>query len=338
MSDLLTYPDVDAKLRRNSATWLVTGAAGFIGSHLCERLLSLGQKVIALDNLSTGSKTNITALEHLPNFKSSFEFIPEDIIHIEAYKSLLNKVDFVLHQAALGSVPRSIAEPEIFHHSNVTGFFQILNAVREAKVKKFVYASSSSIYGDNPSLPKQEEMTGKPLSPYAATKFINEIYASSFSVCYESPVIGLRYFNVFGKRQNPKGPYAAVIPLWIQSMLNDQDVFINGDGSYSRDFCYIENVVQANLLAALSNKSAEGKVYNVAVGQRTTLLQLFEMMASAVEKFTGSKVASPLFQESRKGDIPHSLASIENARSYLGYQPVVTVQDGISETVKVSLL
>jgi UDP-N-acetylglucosamine 4-epimerase len=227
-----------------------------------------------------------------------------------------------------------MAEPELFHKSNVDGFFQILNAAREARVKKFVYASSSSVYGDNPTLPKKEESIGEPLSPYAATKYIDEVYASNYARVYGTPAVGLRYFNVFGKRQNPKGAYAAVIPLWIQSMLDGEEVFINGDGKYSRDFCYIENVVQANLLAAMSSEKTNGQVYNIAVGGQTTLLELFEQMKSGVEKLTGKKVSEAKFREFRQGDIPHSLASIDKAKAELGYQPVVAAREGLLETIK----
>jgi UDP-N-acetylglucosamine 4-epimerase len=330
----LNYQDLENQLSKKQYRWLVTGAAGFIGSHLVERLLKLNQYVVGIDNLITGSESNIKALEYLPNFKSYFKFLKADICDIEAYRADLSKCDFILHQAAVGSVPRSMAEPELFHKSNVDGFFQILNAAREARVKKFVYASSSSVYGDNPTLPKKEESIGEPLSPYAATKYIDEVYASNYARVYGTPAVGLRYFNVFGKRQNPKGAYAAVIPLWIQSMLDGEEVFINGDGKYSRDFCYIENVVQANLLAAMSSEKTNGQVYNIAVGGQTTLLELFEQMKSGVEKLTGKKVSEAKFREFRQGDIPHSLASIDKAKAELGYQPVVAAREGLLETIK----
>lgn len=330
----MKYQQIETKLKKNQYTWIVTGSAGFIGSHLVERLLTLNQKVIGIDNLITGSIKNVTALEYLPNFKSSYKFVQADIANLDSYSSELKKADFVLHQAAVGSVPRSIAEPAIFHASNVDGFFKILNSARETNVKKVVFASSSSVYGDNPTLPKKEDSIGRPLSPYAATKYIDEIYADTFARVYEMPVVGLRYFNVFGKRQDPSGAYAAVIPLWIRSMLDGKEVFVNGDGSYSRDFCYIENVIQANLLAAMSEKSADGQVFNVAVGDKTTLLELFELMREGVEKLTSKKVPDLKFRDFRKGDIPHSLAAIDRAKEILGYEPVVNVRLGLVETIK----
>ena len=333
----LIYTDVENLLKNKQFTWLVTGAAGFIGSHLTERLLGLGQKVIGLDNLSTVFRKNIESLEDLPEYKNLFTFIQADISNEKAFATHIKTVDFVLHQAALGSVPRSIQEPEIFHESNVNGFFHILNTSRIAGVKKIVFASSSSVYGDNPNLPKSEGMVGNPLSPYAATKLINEFYANSYAITYDTPVVGLRYFNVFGKRQNPHGPYAAVIPLWIQLMLDGKQVSINGDGSYRRDFCYIENVIQANLLAAFSTPASHGQMFNIAVGEQTTLLKLYEIMKEAVEATSGTKVPPPIFCDFRKGDIPHSLASIEKAGKLLGYQPEIGLRQGLFETVKMSI-
>lgn len=333
----MNYQDIEKQLEKKQYNWIVTGAAGFIGSHLVERLLKLNQKVVGLDDLSTGFEKNITALQYLPAFKTSFEFIKGDVCDVPCYQNHLASADFVLHQAALGSVPRSILEPHLFHQANVNGFFQILEASRLAGVKKVVYASSSSVYGDNPELPKKETQIGKPLSPYAATKFIDEVYASSYTMAYQMPVVGLRYFNVFGRRQNPKGAYAAVIPLWIDSMVNGQQVFINGDGMFSRDFCYVENVVQANILAAFSKESANGRAFNIAVGDRTTLVELFGLLKEAVEKFTDKKVSNPVHRDIRQGDIPHSLAAIEQAQKELGYQPTINVRQGILETVKATL-
>lgn len=333
----MNYKKVENLLKEKQFTWFVTGVAGFIGSHLVERLLKLEQKVIGIDNLSTGFKKNIEALEYLPQFKKLFTFIQSDISDESFYRDQIKTVDFVLHQAALGSVPRSIQEPESFHQSNVNGFFHILNVLRPMSVKKIVFASSSSVYGDSPNLPKSEDMVGNPLSPYAATKMINEIYASSFATAYGTPIVGLRYFNVFGKRQDPNGPYAAVIPLWIRLMLEGKEISINGDGLYSRDFCYIENVIQANLSAAFSKPSAHGQVFNIAVGKSTTLLELYEIMKKEVEEIFGKKVLPPIFCDFRKGDIPHSLASIEKAMGILEYKPEVDVCQGLHETIKTTV-
>ena len=311
---------------------LVTGAAGFIGSNLVLRLLELNQKVIGVDNFATGQIANIHEIKKLKNKK--FSFIKADIQNYTLCKKAFKKADYILHQAAIGSVPRSIKDPLYSHDSNVSGFITTLKAAADCKVKKFVYASSSAVYGDSPTLPKKEDNTGKTLSPYAATKAIDELYAQVFARTYKIPVIGLRYFNVFGPRQSPKGPYAAVIPLWVDAMFNGKSVFVNGDGSYSRDFCYIENVVQANILAATSDENINSHVFNIANGDRTTLLELFNHIKNAILAIDAhKKIAPPTHREFRDGDIPHSLADISRARELIGYEPVVRVGEGLKKTV-----
>lgn len=323
------------EIEKKQATWLVTGAAGFIGSHLVEKLLSLNQKVIGLDNFSTGHKRNVVPFKENSRFQAHYEFVEGDVCERKLCQSLTKKVDFVLHQAALGSVPRSIAEPLESHRSNVDGFIEILKASTENKVKKIVFASSSSIYGDHPRLPKIESEIGSPLSPYAATKLIDEIYASVFHKVYKTPVVGLRYFNVFGPRQDPNGPYAAVIPLWISSMVAGQPVFINGDGKYSRDFCFVDNVVQANLLAAQSRDLTSGQFYNIAYGEQTNLLELYALIKKSLSELNPQlQISDVKHRDSREGDIPHSLADISKAQRDLGYSPQVRVGEGISKTVK----
>ena len=279
------YDQLQTELKAAPKTWLVTGVAGFIGSNLLEALLKLDQRVVGLDNFSTGKHKNLEQVKALvsPAQWARFRFLEGDIGDLAACQRACAGVDFVLHQAALGSVPLSMKDPLGSHRSNVTGFLNMLLAARDAKVKRFVYASSSAIYGDDPGLPKVEEKMGKPLSPYAATKAINEVYATAFALAYGLPSIGLRYFNVFGPRQDPEGAYAAVIPLWIAALLRRQPVFINGDGETSRDFCFVANVVQANLLAATTaNAEAVNQAYNVALGQRTTLNELFHSLQSTL--------------------------------------------------------
>jgi UDP-N-acetylglucosamine 4-epimerase len=309
------YPEVEQHLRLNRYRWCVTGAAGFIGSHLAERLVLLGQDVVAVDNLSTGKRDNLPA---------GVEFIEGDVTSISQER--FRGVDFVLHQAALGSVPRSIEEPLASHHANVTGFINVLVQAVSAGVRKVVFASSSSVYGDSPELPKVESRVGALLSPYAATKMIDEVYAAVFSRCYQLPLIGLRYFNVFGPRQDPNGAYAAVIPAWINALLRGEPCFINGDGTNSRDFCFVENVIQANLLAALSKRGFG--VYNIACGATLTLNDLYAKLASLCEVSRG-----PVYRENRKGDIAHSFADISLAEAELGYQPVIQVDEGLKITV-----
>lgn len=331
------YEQISKDLITNPKTWLVTGAAGFIGSHLVERLLKLGQKVLAVDNLATGLKSNIEYLKKLKSANQLQVFIG-DICDAKICKELTTETDYVLHQAAIGSVPRSIENPLHSHDSNVTGFINILHAATQAKVKRFVYASSSSVYGDSETLPKKEGDEGNLLSPYAATKAIDELYAKVFARVYKTHLVGLRYFNVFGPRQSPEGPYAAVIPLWIQAILDGKDVFINGDGSYSRDFCYIENVIQANLLAATCEDRALNHVYNIAYGDRTTLLQLFELIRGCLlELKPDLKILEAKKRDFRPGDIPHSLADISQAKALLGYLPKFSVKQGMQETVKAYL-
>lgn len=327
-------------------TWMVTGAAGFIGSHLCERLLSLGQRVVGIDNFSTGSPRNIDAIRSsaAPGNSALFTFFEQDIRDREGLTDLFARCapQIVLHQAALGSVPRSIADPIASHQSNVDGFVNILEAARESKVSRFVYASSSSVYGDIQESPKVESRVGNCLSPYAATKKINEVYAQVFGRVYGIETVGLRYFNVFGPRQDPNGPYAAVIPRWLAAMARKERITIYGDGSTSRDFCFIANVVQANILAATvsSSSSVINSVVNVACGATTTLLQLQALLREHVAKVKGfpvEEIPEPACEPFRQGDILHSLADISLAKEALGYYPSHTVEEGIAELVSAEL-
>ena len=315
----------------NQYTWLITGVAGFIGSNLLEVLLKLNQKVIGLDNFSTGYQHNIDDVLNTieASQRKNFQFYEGDIRQLNDCKKAVVGVDFVLHQAALGSVPRSIATPDITNETNVTGFLHMLMASKDAKIKRFVYASSSSVYGDSPVLPKSESHVGNPLSPYAVSKYTNELYATAFSSCYEIETMGLRYFNVFGPRQNPHGPYAAVIPLWILSLLKNTPIYINGDGETSRDFCYIENAIQANLAAALTtHPQASNSVYNVTVGEATTLNQLFNKISSHLKI-----EQKPIYRDFRSGDIRHSLADISRSEMLLDYVPTCTVMKGLEKTI-----
>lgn len=313
-------------------SFLVTGAAGFIGSNLSMRLVELGQKVTGLDNFSTGKPRNI---EEVAKFASdrgaSFRFIEGDICDLPTCQTAVAGVDFVLHQAALGSVPRSLQAPLRSHASNVDGFVNMLLAARDAKVRRMVYAASSSTYGDHPDLPKQEDRIGRPLSPYAVTKYVNELYADVFARSYGFSSIGLRYFNVFGPRQDPEGAYAAVIPKWIFSLIKGDPVHINGDGETSRDFCFIDNVVQANLRACLSDGLPElHRVYNIAVGDRTTLNELYaHLVAYLAERYPHVRGMEPVYREFRPGDVRHSLASIERAERELGYRPSHRLSEGL---------
>ena len=313
--------------------WLLTGAAGFIGSNLLEALLRAQQSVVALDNLSTGYQRNLDDVRRNVGERlwENFTFLRGDITDLETCQRACAGAEFVLHQAALGSVPRSIDNPIATHQNNVDGFLNMLVAAKEAKVKRFVYASSSSVYGDHPVLPKVESGIGNGLSPYAVSKRINEMYADVFAKCYETEYIGLRYFNVFGPRQDPNGVYAAVIPKWIAAMLQEQPVHINGDGETSRDFCFVANVVQANLLAATSqNPGALNQVYNIAAGNRTTLNQLFELLRTRLApRFPHLKDFRPIYRETRAGDVPHSHADISKARELLTYSPTHDVQKGL---------
>ncbi|MCK0147049.1 SDR family oxidoreductase [Arenibacter sp. F26102] len=311
---------------------LVTGGAGFIGSNLCETLLSNGNTVICLDNFATGKRENIAHL--LSN--SKFNLIEGDIRNLQDCHKACLGVDYVLHQAALGSVPRSINDPITSNAVNVSGFLNILVAARDAKVKRFVYAASSSTYGDSKGLPKVEDVIGKPLSPYAITKYVNELYADIFSKTYGLETIGLRYFNVFGRKQDPNGAYAAVIPKFVMQLMKYESPIINGDGSYSRDFTYIDNVLQMNLRAISStNKDAINTVYNVAYGERTNLKQLVDLLKDYLSQFD-SKIAQVevIYGPNRQGDVPHSLASIVKARTLLGYDPKFNIENGLKEAVK----
>ena len=311
---------------------LITGGAGFIGSNLCEFFLNSGYEVTCLDNLSTGFKSNMDEFIDHPAFK----FVEGDIRDIDVCRQVTKGVDYVLHEAALGSVPRSINDPITSNAVNVGGFLNMLVAARDAGVKRFIYAASSSTYGDSQELPKVEEKIGKPLSPYAVTKYVNELYADVFSKTYGVSCIGLRYFNVFGRRQSPEGAYAAVIPLFVKDLIKHQRPVINGDGEYSRDFTYIDNVILANYLAVTTpNTDALNQVYNVAFGERTTLNQLFEYIRNGLSKFdpTIAEIV-PVYGPFRAGDIPHSLASIEKARRLLGYEPRFSVKNGLEKALQ----
>jgi UDP-N-acetylglucosamine 4-epimerase len=331
------YDALKFKLLSDQYTWLITGVGGFIGSNLLETLLQLGQKVRGLDNFSTGHQHNLDEVESLvgPILWQNFTFIKSDIRNLADCQKACDGVDYVLHQAALGSVPRSVEDPITSNATNVTGFLNMLVAANDAKVKKFVYAASSSTYGDHPALPKVEDKIGKPLSPYAVTKYVNELYADVFGKTYGLPSIGLRYFNVFGPRQDPDGAYAAVIPKWIASMINGQEVYINGDGETSRDFCYIDNVVQANLLAASTlNEEAINQIYNIAVGGRTTLNELYsQIKQNLIPTFPYLKNSQVFYRQFRAGDVQHSLASIEKARERLGYEPTQSMAKGMILTL-----
>ena len=320
----------------HKSRWLVTGAAGFIGSHLVHALLDRDQEVIGLDDFSTGSRTNLKQVQRgiSPDRWTRFHLIEDDIRNREACLKAAEDVDYVLHQAALGSVPRSIGDPLTTHDVNATGFLNMLDASRRSGVRRFVYAASSSTYGDEPNLPKREDRIGNPLSPYAGTKLFNEIYADIYARTYGVEAIGLRYFNVFGPRQDPKGAYAAVIPKWIDAMTSGRDVVINGDGSTTRDFCFIANAVQANLQAALAPADAANQVYNVAVGERTSLLELFEMLRSSLAELGIRYDKDPVFSDFRPGDVRHSQADIGKACARLGYMPSHRLGEGIRETVR----
>ncbi|GHT61336.1 epimerase [Bacteroidia bacterium] len=316
----------------NTKKILVTGGAGFIGSNLCEKLLELNNRVVCLDNFSTGKRENIVPFLDNPDFL----LIEGDIRDLETCRKAVQNVDYVLHEAALGSVPRSIHDPITTNEVNISGFLNMLVAARDAKVKRFVYAASSSTYGDSKALPKVEDSIGKPLSPYAITKYVNELYADVFAKTYGMETIGLRYFNVFGRRQDPNGAYAAVIPLFVKKLINHESPVINGDGEYSRDFTYVDNVVQMNLLALeTTNSEAVNQVYNTAFGERTTLNQLVDYLKEFLSEFdTKIKDAEILHGDYRAGDIPHSLASIEKAKELLNYKPEYSMRDGLKEAVK----
>lgn len=328
-------PRLGQILAERRRTWLVTGAAGFIGSNLVEHLLRADQLVVGLDNFSTGHQHNLDeVLDSLSATQTqSFRMIQGDIRDRATCEESVDGVEIVLHQAALGSVPRSIAEPLTSHDVNVTGFVNILDAARIGAVSRFIYAASSSTYGDEPNLPKREDRIGNPLSPYAATKLANEIYAGVYARAYGYRATGLRYFNVFGPRQDPDGPYAAVIPKWVAAMIEGEAISINGDGETSRDFCYVANAVQANIAAALASEEHQGEVYNVAVGARTTLNELFTSLREGLAKHQIHYDQDPKYADFREGDVRHSEADISKARLRLDFEPTHRVQDGLAEAL-----
>lgn len=330
------YLELQKKLQENPKNWLITGVAGFIGSNLLETLLKLDQRVVGLDNFSTGYQEN---LEEVKSQVSSgqwakFNFIQGDIRSLADCKNACANVTHVLHQAALGSVPRSLYDPLATNETNINGFLNMLVAAKDSQVQSFTYAASSSTYGDHPGLPKQEETIGKPLSPYAVTKYVNEVYANVFARCYGFESIGLRYFNVFGPRQDPNGHYAAVIPKWTAALISGDPIFINGDGETSRDFCFVANAVQANLLAACAEKTSKDQVYNVAVGDRTTLNQLFALLRDNLLPLKELALTEPVYRDFRAGDVRHSQADISKARQALGYCPTHNIEHGLAEAVR----
>ncbi len=345
---MTNYEQLKTRLATEPHTWLITGVAGFIGSNLLETLLKLNQRVVGLDNFATGHQRNLDEVQSLVSAEQweNFNFIKGDIRNLDDCRSAMTYsplphageglgerggVEYVLHQAALGSVPRSVENPINTNETNISGFLNMLVAARDAKVKRFVYAASSSTYGDHPGLPKVEDKIGKPLSPYAVTKYVNELYADVFARTYGFNTIGLRYFNVFGPRQDPDGAYAAVIPKWIASMIKAEPVYMNGDGETSRDFCFIENVRQINLLAATSeNPEAANQVYNVAVGDRTTLNQLYDQLhLNLLPRYPHLQGVQPVYRDFRAGDVRHSLADISKSATLLGYQPTHRIGEGL---------
>lgn len=351
----MSYETLKTQLKTTPRTWLITGVAGFIGSNLLETLLNLNQKVIGLDNFSTGHQKNIDEAIKAANanncqpkarnsrlktdncqLPTSFKLINGDIRNLETCRQACQGVDYVLHQAALGSVPRSIEDPVTTNENNISGFLNMLVAARDAGVQRMVYAASSSTYGDHPDLPKVEDKIGKPLSPYAVTKLVNELYADVFARTYGFKTIGLRYFNIFGQRQDPNGAYAAVIPKWFAGLIKGEELFINGDGETSRDFCFIDNCVQANLLAATATKEeALNQVYNVAFGERTTLNELFNFIKErVVDSHPFAKDLEPTYRDFRAGDVRHSLADIAKAESLIGYQPQFSVKAGLDKAAR----
>jgi UDP-N-acetylglucosamine/UDP-N-acetylgalactosamine 4-epimerase len=331
------YEKLIPQLTLETRTWLVTGVAGFIGSNLLETLLKLNQRVVGLDNFATGHQRNLAEVQNLVSQVqwSNFKLIEGDICSLEDCQMACQGIDYVLHQAALGSVPRSVADPIITNATNITGFLNMLVAARDAKVKRVIYAASSSTYGDHPGIPKVEDIIGMPLSPYAVTKYVNELYADVFNKCYGLQSIGLRYFNVFGPRQDPNGAYAAVIPKWIASIIKGNPIHINGDGETSRDFCYIDNVVQANLLAATTvNEMATNQVYNIAVGESTTLNELYTYLQNnLLIRYPLLHDSLPIFGNFRTGDVRHSKADIRKAMNCLSYVPTHRVFEGLESAM-----
>jgi UDP-N-acetylglucosamine 4-epimerase len=334
---MTAYTDLLVRLPAEPQTWLVTGVAGFIGCNLLETLLKLDQRVVGLDNFATGHRHNLEQIRAAvtPAQWARFNFIEGDIRNLDDCRQACTGVDYVLHQAALGSVPRSLEDPITTNGANIDGFLNMLVAARDAGVKRFVYAASSSTYGDHPGLPKVEDRIGKPLSPYAVTKLVNEQYAEVFARAYGFKTIGLRYFNIFGAHQDPNGAYAAVVPKWTSAMIHNEPVYINGDGETSRDFCYIANTVQANLLAATAgHPDAANQVYNVAVGDRTTLNDLFEAIRSILEpRFPHLQGFKPVYRDFRAGDVRHSLADVSKAQNLLGYAPSHRIREGLVEAM-----
>jgi UDP-N-acetylglucosamine 4-epimerase len=331
------YENVLNELNDSPKSWLITGVAGFIGSNLLETLLKNNQLVLGVDNFSTGHQSNLDQVKENVSEKQwdNFVLVNGDIRNWETCKDICDDINYVLHQAALGSVPRSIEDPITTNENNISGFLNMLTAAKNAKVDRFVYAASSSTYGDHPDLPKVEEKTGNPLSPYAVTKLVNELYADVFSRCYGFNTIGLRYFNIFGRRQDPLGAYAAVIPKWVSSILHGETVYINGDGETSRDFCYIDNAIQANILAATTtNLDAVNQVYNVALNQRTTLNELFNLIQSKLaSRISTLNKQEPIYRDFRPGDVRHSLADISKAKKLLGYEPTHFIDEGLEEAM-----
>lgn len=334
----MSFMQASQSLRAEPKKWLITGVAGFIGSNLLETLLKLDQTVVGLDNFATGHRANLEDVRQSVGEEQwrRFYFREGDILSYDTCQEIMEGVDYVLHQAALGSVPRSIENPIATNAANITGFVNMLTVAKEAKIKRFVYAASSSTYGDHPGLPKVEEVIGKPLSPYAVTKYVNELYADVFARVYGLESIGLRYFNVFGPRQDPKGAYAAVIPLWIGSLLDSRPCYINGTGDTSRDFCFIANTVQANILAATStHPEAVNQVYNVACGDRTTLTELYELIQTYLAESNPAVLKQPaIYRDYRAGDVLHSQADIGKARQLLGYQPAFGPREGLQLTCR----
>lgn len=334
---MLQYNSVEEKLRVESAVWLVTGVAGFIGSNLLEKLLRLDQRVVGLDNFSTGKPANLQEVREVvsPEQWQQFRFIEGDICNLETCCEVCKGVDYVLHEAALGSVPRSIEDPITTNETNVSGFLNMLVGARDAQVKRFVYAASSSTYGDHPGLPKVEDIIGKPLSPYAVTKYVNELYADVFARTYGMDLVGLRYFNVFGRRQDPDGAYAAVIPRWVKALIKDETVYINGTGETSRDFCYVDNVIQMNLLAATTeDQDALNQVYNTAVNSRTDLNELYaKLHTRLLPLYPHLQECKPVYRDFRQGDVMHSQADISKAARLLGYLPTHTIDEGLDSAL-----
>lgn len=331
------YETLKVHLKDHQGTWLITGVAGFIGSNLLETLLELNQRVVGLDNFSTGYQHNLDEVKSTVGEDAwqLFTLLEGDIRSLDDCNTACSGVDYVLHQAALGSVPRSLEDPITTNENNIDGFLNMLVAARDAKVKRFVYAASSSTYGDHPDLPKVEANIGNPLSPYAVTKYVNELYAQVFARTYGFRTIGLRYFNIFGKRQDPDGAYAAVIPKWTASMLKNETVYINGDGTTSRDFCYIDNTIQVNLLAATAdNEEATDQVYNVALNDRTSLTELFTLIQTELRDIVPTlPETKPVYRDFRAGDVLHSLADISKAKELLGYAPSHNIEQGMKEAM-----